>query len=104
MNKQLILGRLKALDEYLQQIPDLPHMNDLTPGLYHPHSAKASNSLQYWTPFLGLKDRRGKKCMDHRYFTSDIQTEQGGHDIMAIEPEQAHGDRDSIGISLAIVS
>ena len=47
----------EALDMFLSTIPDTPQTPDLTPTACTPTS-KATNSLMYWIPHLGLSDRR----------------------------------------------
>ena len=61
------------LDEFLSQIPDNPLTCDEVPGLCEPFSAKSTNSLTQWIPFLGLCGRRNKKDMTHKTYTCDSQ-------------------------------
>ena len=78
------------LDEFLSNIPDLPITADLTPGLCVPLTAKATNSIIHWIPFLGLTNRRGKGDKTHNFYSteSDIEAEQLSIDMAVLEAEQ----------------
>ena len=58
------------LDEYLSHIPDHPVNENNISGLSDIYSAKSTNSLNMWIPFLGLGGRRDSKKMDHRYYST----------------------------------
>ena len=59
------------LDEFLSNIPDLPVTNETMPGLCDPLTARASNSIIHWIPFMYLDSRRGRKDNRHKHFTVD---------------------------------
>ena len=57
MSSDLLQWKEK-LDKFLSKIPDTPQVSNLTPGLCEYYQSKPTNSIFYWTPFLGLNTKR----------------------------------------------
>ena len=82
------------IDKFLCQILDLPVTTDQVAGLCDSLTAAPTNSIIHWIPHLGLRDRRGKKDMDHRHLSPCVEPE----DLVETERVQMENERDCDGL------